>query len=187
MRLREFRVATVGATYIRGDRDPEEVQNLVRSLQEWYDECSIALTISHGENIEGQLFKLHPKEREQHLKDYRDYIHHDVGEARLRADSSSIVGRGNAFSERCVLSLSEYTMFQTNKNLLGICSGPAESGDQLVIFFGGNMPFVLRRVDDSETCWRLVGVCYVHGIMDGEAVKGSRRKVERMAEDFDLI
>ena len=36
------------------------------------------------------------------------------------------------------------------------------------------MPFVLRKKAASESSmdYFLVGVCYAHGIMDGEAVKG---------------
>ncbi|PMD29684.1 hypothetical protein L207DRAFT_444914, partial [Hyaloscypha variabilis F] len=38
------------------------------------------------------------------------------------------------------------------------------------IFLGGNVPFVLRARNDSK--YQLIGECYVHGVMDGEALKG---------------
>ena len=41
-----------------------------------------------------------------------------------------------------------------------------EVGDRIMILSGSNVPFVLRSVDDH---YRLIGPCYVHGIMDGEA------------------
>lgn len=48
------------------------------------------------------------------------------------------------------------------------------------VLFGGQVLFVLRGGPD---CWELVGECYIHGFMDGEAVKDSDAKVQR----FELI
>jgi hypothetical protein len=39
----------------------------------------------------------------------------------------------------------------------------------LLFFFGIGVPFVLRPIGRSE--FRLIGHCYVHGIMDGELVE----------------
>ncbi|UNI24789.1 hypothetical protein JDV02_010513 [Purpureocillium takamizusanense] len=58
-------------------------------------------------------------------------------------------------------------------------------GDAVVVLYGGRTPFVLRRVDDADEdededddgggggdgAWQLVGECYVHGIMNGEALQ----------------
>jgi hypothetical protein len=41
-------------------------------------------------------------------------------------------------------------------------------GDVICIFQGGPVPFVLRQLGGDE--YLLVGECYVHGIMDGEAI-----------------
>ncbi|KAI0158053.1 hypothetical protein GGR52DRAFT_564911 [Hypoxylon sp. FL1284] len=48
--------------------------------------------------------------------------------------------------------------------------GPAvmEKGDVVCVFFGGKMPFCLRPV--GERTYLLVGECYVHGLMKGEAI-----------------
>lgn len=40
-------------------------------------------------------------------------------------------------------------------------------GDQVCILFGGNTPFVLRPCNEY---YQLVGECYIHGMMDGEAM-----------------
>lgn len=39
---------------------------------------------------------------------------------------------------------------------------------------GANMPFILRKAPsaDYQNSYSVVGVCYVHGIMDGKAVNG---------------
>jgi hypothetical protein len=39
------------------------------------------------------------------------------------------------------------------------------------IFFGGDMPFIIRP---DGIFYKLVGAAYVHGIMLGELMKGSR-------------
>ncbi len=51
--------------------------------------------------------------------------------------------------------------------------GPAElsEGDQVYILAGGKVPLVLRPVSGSQLdTFELVGDCYIHGVMDGEAV-----------------
>ncbi|KAK3690464.1 heterokaryon incompatibility protein-domain-containing protein [Podospora appendiculata] len=57
--------------------------------------------------------------------------------------------------------------------------GPAamREGDVVVVLFGGVVPFVLRRVVDGDgeegEGWRLVGECFVPGLMQGEAVEAA--------------
>jgi hypothetical protein len=43
----------------------------------------------------------------------------------------------------------------------------AKVGGLVFLLMGGNVPFVLRPAEGST--WTLVGHCYIHGIMDGEA------------------
>jgi len=40
--------------------------------------------------------------------------------------------------------------------------------DKVVLFSGGNVPFVVRG--DPGGDFKFIGECYVHGIMDGEVV-----------------
>jgi hypothetical protein len=61
--------------------------------------------------------------------------------------------------------------FITKKGYFGM--GPAQlaEGDQVYILAGGKVPLVLRPVLESQpNTFELVGDCYVHGVMDGEAV-----------------
>ena len=44
-----------------------------------------------------------------------------------------------------------------------------EKGDVVCVLFGGKMPFVLRPWNDGK--FLLVGECYVHGFMQGEALE----------------
>jgi hypothetical protein len=54
----------------------------------------------------------------------------------------------------------------TEKGFLAAVPYTAQVGDHIVVLAGGQAPFVLRRI---ESYYRLIGPCYVHGIMDGEA------------------
>ena len=70
--------------------------------------------------------------------------------------------------------------FITQKGFLGIGPPTMSSGDRVVVLFGGNVPFLLREHVNSTTTgislegpdplWKLIGDCYLHGIMDGEAM-----------------
>ncbi|MBE3046015.1 hypothetical protein IMZ48_26445, partial [Candidatus Bathyarchaeota archaeon] len=57
-------------------------------------------------------------------------------------------------------------LFLTSGNYMGVGAQSAEVGDQVWIFPGANVPFVLRP--GAAGRFRLVGEAYVHGIMYGE-------------------
>ncbi|KAH7471296.1 hypothetical protein BFJ68_g17561 [Fusarium oxysporum] len=51
----------------------------------------------------------------------------------------------------------------------GIVPGEAKAGDRIFIANGGKVPFVLREVREvrGSTYYKLIGECYIHGIMYG--------------------
>lgn len=59
------------------------------------------------------------------------------------------------------------------EHLLGIAPTNAQEGDLICIIFGCSVPVVLRKVVSDEMTgehhYQLMGDCYVHGMMDGEA------------------
>lgn len=59
-------------------------------------------------------------------------------------------------------------MFRTFQGYVGLAPEVAQRRDEIVLCRGNSVPFVLRRVPDDED-WNLIGDCYVHGIMHGEA------------------
>ncbi|OMP83174.1 Heterokaryon incompatibility protein 6, OR allele [Diplodia seriata] len=74
-------------------------------------------------------------------------------------------------------------MFITRRGALGLCPIGTKSTDRPVVLFGGKVPFILRkireedvpdravmngeRMGDSVDEWKLIGECYIHGLMDG--------------------
>ncbi|KAF9229921.1 hypothetical protein BU15DRAFT_24559, partial [Melanogaster broomeanus] len=52
---------------------------------------------------------------------------------------------------------------------VGLVPRSAQLGDTISLFKGGKVPLVLRPLKEHDESWRLVGECYVHGIMQGSA------------------
>jgi hypothetical protein len=81
--------------------------------------------------------------------------------------------------------------FFTKKELFGIGPGALKEGDWLAILQGADVPFVLREVDEGRDQsqplppglkFQLVGECYVHGLMQGQAVRG-----RELTRDIQLV
>lgn len=63
----------------------------------------------------------------------------------------------------------------------GVGNGRLEKGDQLCVLFGCSEPVILRPVYDHHI---LIGHAYVHGYMDGEAVRGVEAGKEEPVDFF---
>jgi WD repeat-containing protein 55 len=55
----------------------------------------------------------------------------------------------------------------TSKRYIGLLPRGTKLGDQICVFLGSHIPFVIRRQETGES-YQLVGECYIHGIMHGE-------------------
>lgn len=64
--------------------------------------------------------------------------------------------------------------FMSEKGYMGLAPITTRAGDAVCILFGGQVPFILRERDDFGHS--MIGECYVHGIMDGEAIGNARNK-----------
>lgn len=58
----------------------------------------------------------------------------------------------------------------TKKKRMGLVPNAALKGDLVVLLLGADVPFVIRPIDVG--LFALIGECYVHGIMNGEALPG---------------
>jgi hypothetical protein len=83
-----------------------------------------------------------------------------------------------AFSNR----LSNARLCFTVKGYVGLCPGGTVADDKICLLHGGRVPFVIR-IRDGET-HTVVGECYIHGIMHGEAIKMNSNLIERR---FQLV
>lgn len=73
--------------------------------------------------------------------------------------------------------------FLTTGGLMGLGPRVASVGDVVSILFGAQVPFLLEPVLVSKEEYRLCGECYVHGMMNGEAIEA----VEKGLHDEKLI
>ncbi|KAF9237218.1 heterokaryon incompatibility protein-domain-containing protein [Melanogaster broomeanus] len=71
---------------------------------------------------------------------------------------------------------SQWTFAKTEMGYVGLVPRSAQLGDTIGLFKGGKVPLVLRPLKEHDESWRLVGECYVHGIMQGSAFDESRCK-----------
>lgn len=84
----------------------------------------------------------------------------------------------DSFVQAMLCAVFGRSFFVTSKGHLGLCYPNARPGDEVWVLRAGSVPFVLRDNTLSQT-YGLVGDCYLHGFMDGEAVTcGSSQRVE---------
>jgi hypothetical protein len=69
----------------------------------------------------------------------------------------------------------------TSGERYGLVDAAAQVGDRICMFYGGRMPYIIRPTGDGE--YSFVGIAYLHGVMDGEAV--GREDIPE--EEFTLI
>jgi hypothetical protein len=60
--------------------------------------------------------------------------------------------------------------FRSKMGYVGLGPPDIRKGDVVCVFLGSDLPHILRKLDQSG--YQLVGEAYVHGIMDGELMKG---------------
>ena len=62
-------------------------------------------------------------------------------------------------------------LFVTRRVYIGL--GPSNTliDNTVVLLFGGDVPFVPQAKNDDAGHYKLLGECYVHGIMNGEVFK----------------
>lgn len=87
------------------------------------------------------------------------------------------------FLDSIFQALTGRTLFISSFGHIALVPDYAKTGDLIRVMFGGAALFVLRRLGGDCV---LIGECYCHGLMDGEAIKDL--KVGKLkAQDFTLV
>jgi hypothetical protein len=73
--------------------------------------------------------------------------------------------------------IEDTNMFLTTHGYLGLGHEGLDAGDIVCILSGGEVPFILRETAKREDrgVFQFLSECYVHGVMDGEAVDDPNR------------
>lgn len=116
---------------------------------------------------EGAMFGLTPDDLfvsgYTELMKIKSGFHRDTSKAII---SYAYVVKRNSETRRCFVSESGY---------LGVGQESVEEGDQIVIFFGARIPFVIRERSDGKHS--IIGGAYVDGIMNGELLQGKEQRL----------
>jgi hypothetical protein len=86
-------------------------------------------------------------------------------ELKIPESDPALLEEGDA--TRIFYGLMRNVVFTTSTGHFGTGDDTVEPGDLVCVLFGGNTPFILREIDNH---YILVGECYVHGMMHGEAM-----------------
>lgn len=136
------------------------------SMDSKYTRWEPAADLIFGENFE---YRQQAEDRTKHLSSYEDAV------------KIAIDGR---------------RFFMSKDGYIGLAPAEARIGDTVCVFFGGNVPYVIRELEvsdkSSSPAFELVGPSYLHGANKAEAVRhihASRRFAdlpEDPVEDFLL-
>ncbi|KAF5626999.1 heterokaryon incompatibility (het-6OR allele) [Fusarium sp. NRRL 52700] len=79
-------------------------------------------------------------------------------------DDDEVLSFGKSFTD--VQLAFDQRMATTCSGYLSLVPWSARAGDRIALLRGGRTPYVLRKAGEK---WKILGDCYVHGIMSGEA------------------
>ncbi|KAK0641412.1 heterokaryon incompatibility protein-domain-containing protein [Cercophora newfieldiana] len=79
------------------------------------------------------------------------------------------------YLHKVLACLKEADFFETKSGYIGMCAEllsytDSQTGDEVVVFLGSDVPMILRKQNASSNC--VVGYGYLHGFMNGEALLG---------------
>ena len=108
-----------------------------------------------------------------------DLVAPDLRQLAEEAESKHVEGKWS----RSANGASKNRIFaKTNRGYYVLGPKVMQPGDVVCVLFGGKVPFCLRPLGDR---YLLVGECYVHGLMNGEAMKMMNRQ-ELLEEVFEI-
>ena len=100
-----------------------------------------------------------------------DYGAQRGGKAALQLPLDASVNGDNVWSEdvgRVLVPLNLHRFAVTSRGHFALVVHQAEIGDMIVALAGGEVFYILRWKEEINAFW-LVGECYLHGFMDGQA------------------
>ena len=95
--------------------------------------------------------------------------------------------RWRRYRNNAAVACNQRKFFSTHKGFFGLGPGALKVGDRVAVLLGSDVPFIIREADPDtldptmpvphDTKFKLVGECYVHGLMQGQTVRG--KEIER--------
>jgi hypothetical protein len=90
----------------------------------------------------------------------------------FKATADEVEESRNAFLGLVIRStMGDYQLTRTRRGRVSKLPSCFRRGDEIWVVRGVPLPLLLRRSTAYPGCYQLVGSCYVHGIMNGEALE----------------
>ncbi|USW50912.1 Putative heterokaryon incompatibility [Septoria linicola] len=100
----------------------------------------------------------------------------------LDSKSAGLVGAVEGLGNSNIDNLECMRYFKTQQGYIGLGPVAMERSDRICVLLGAFTPLVIRAAGDSS--YQLIGWCYVHGLMDSEALLGPLPEPWRVEEHF---
>ena len=157
------------------------------TLQIWYQEAKILDSYPTGETVSAAFLEtLIAPSRSKAYKTPHLAVKLFSESWRLRwldkvsppdvAYTSSLAAKeAHIFNEMVIKACNGRRFFRTQKGYMGLGPKDIQNGDTVSVLLGGQVPFILRELDDT---YMLIGESYVHGIMYGEALDDADSEIQ---------
>jgi hypothetical protein len=93
---------------------------------------------------------------------------------RFMDDALTMVHEAHEYANLIGRAWQQLRVCITKRRYVGLVPQFSNKGDVVAVVIGAQTPFVVRP-QSRETKYQLVGECYIHGIMDGEALTATAR------------
>ncbi|KAH7202459.1 hypothetical protein DER44DRAFT_669606 [Fusarium oxysporum] len=87
-----------------------------------------------------------------------------------RSDANRLRERSSIYISALRDRVNGWRFIVTEKGYAGVAPPSVRKGDTVAILKGGCVPFILQESKDRQRAFRLVGECYINGIMDGQGL-----------------
>jgi hypothetical protein len=139
-------------------------------------EAKVASTLSAGGAVTGDVLDESEilasyRAYRQHLKVHKTFPLEDLDLDDTATNQTRLAGRFERYSAVAM----NRAVFNTEYGHIGLGPLITKPGDLLVILYGSQYPAIVRPHKDADCCF-FVGLAYVYGIMDGEAVRAYKAR-----------
>ena len=195
-------VVQIGKDFSLSNERPQGVPDDIHFLSEYMSDIA-AIIISMDSYLTGEdlldvewrtlICNLTPDNNEPDEKEFRNAYIATRRWNRIMVETSNphavappdfweIYRRAQPFVSSITYKLKGRRFCVTRKGYIGLVPIETKTGDEIAVFDGATVPFVLRQAEKGHGAFYLIGECYVHGIMKGEALGK-----ETVTRDISLI
>lgn len=135
------------------------------SLTERFPEVGLYSNLEMAQIMLGKANDPNLKQcRKQRIEEYTQ------GYAWHPGNFKKVISRFDKYEWDAVCYTGGRRFFTTVEGYVGLCPADTRPGDNICILLGMGDPILLRSADHDR--FQVVGICYVHGLMDGEGLLG---------------